>query len=46
MYKEVIGAKEINISHDISDKNNMQKERLQDIDNYMKEILELKIEKI
>ncbi len=45
MYKETIGAKEINISHDLSDRNNMQKERVQGHDLYLKAILELKTEK-
>ena len=47
MYKEILGAKEINISHDLSDRNSMRKERLRglDADIYLKALLRLRTEK-
>lgn len=47
MYKEILGAKEINISHDISDRNTMRKERLRGLDSdiYLKALLRLRTEK-
>lgn len=47
MYKEMRGAKEINISHNLSDRNNMKKEKLRimDADLYLKSLPGLRAEK-
>ncbi len=47
MYREIVGQKEINISHDLSDRSNMRKERVSSIDNdiFSKIVFKLRTEK-